>query len=798
MRLSVFDGARDNLPKAVECTWDFVTQLLGPHRYNFTEKLAVPAFSPASYQPGATRATRNVVDLSLFVADVDHVSHGVAVETLRRVHAASLASVAYSTWSHAGDPWRFRVVNPLSRPVTPQEWPQFWATMNAAYGGVCDPKCVDPARLYFGPYAPAGTEDKNFHHVFEGEHVDVDRVLFAAASAGHLFAPQPPLVLGQLPRDSLERFAKQLRKHPSDYMAAQGNALLAVCAGESFADLGDRDNAIFRLACLLGERFTESEPYSIAEHFGASLSLMAIAASDCPTVDDVAYKLERAQAEARAKVTAVVEAEDLERTRRLREAWGNNCRATPYTSEEIENFGPNISKRWIVQRDRAFYLFFNGGYRGPYTDAEVTNAAVVHLAPASSAGVTLVAVGDNGKPQFKNLKILVEEYGTVAESAVVSLSAQRTTYDERERCVVEAKAPLRDVKPVFHDDIDRWMRVLCWHDPYYYENLKTWLAVVTRLDFICSALFLTGKKSVGKSMLAQGISRCWSTRGPTALKVALGDFNDQVASCPFTFADEQLPKDFRGYTKFEDLREYIQQTERAYTRKYLPNSKMLGATRTMIAAHTKAILKTPQTLGDDEIRATIDRFFHVPTNPEAATYLEQLRPTTFERGWVSEDKIAEHIMWLRDNHQHQSQGRFYVQCPDEALFRILSTQSGVKGAVCQWLVSYLLQPEQFHKSAYSNLYVRVKHGKLLANARGIASTWDTYIGKNERCPSHGVLARAISELSTGERLKYEDKKGVRTNYRVVEMNNLVSWVDDNDFCEPEVLLEALKVDTRED
>lgn len=796
MKISVFDGARDNDPKVVECTWDSLIRILGPHRYDRSEKLSVPAFSPAEYPPGATRATKNVSGLWLFVADVDHVTQQVAVQTLERVHRSRLAGVAYSTWSHAGDPWRFRVVNPLSRPVAPAEWPTFWSTMNAAYGGVCDPKCVDPARLYFGPYAPAGTEAQNFRHVFEGDPVDVDAVL-RVASATPLFAPQPPLVLGKLGRDAVERFAKQLKKKSSDYLVAQGEALLSVCKGDPFAEPGDRDNTIFRLACVLGERFSDYDPASIAVHFAPSLSLMAQHSPDCPTVDDVAYKVERAQQEVRAKLAEEVAAQQDERTRRLREAWGN-CRTTPYTSDEIEGFGPNVGKRWIVQRDKSFYLFFNGGYKGPYTDAEVTNIAVVHLAPASSAGVDLYTVGESGKVSFKGIKTLVDEYGTVAESAVVDLSAQRTRYDEGERCIIEATCPLRPIQPVFHEDVDQWMRILCWHQPYYYENLKTWLAVVTNLDFICAALLLTGKKSVGKSMLALAISRLWSLTGPTSLEIAFGTFNDQLAKCPFTFADEHLPKDFRGYTKFEELRVHVQEVERAYKRKYLSNSKLLGATRTMIAAHTKSILKTPQTLTDDEIAGIVERFFHIPTNPEAAAYLASLRPNTFERGWVSRDVVAEHILWLRDNHPHQSQGRFYVHAPDEALFRALSTQSGTKGALCQWLVSYLLNPNEFHKSGYSNLYVRVKHGKLLANVRGIMSTWDVYVGKNEKCPPTGILARALADLSTGERLKYEDKRGARTNYRVVELKNLLSWVEDNDFCDPDTLLLALQTDTKED
>lgn len=802
MRISVFSGARDNFPKVVDCTWEKLQDILGEHRYGYAEKLAVPAFSPAEYPQGATRATKNVSRLWLFVADVDHVDQPTAVETLRRVHAGRIAGIAYSTWSHGEDPWRFRVVNPLSRAVTPEEWPRFWSTMNAAYGGVCDPKCVDPARLYFGPYAPAGTEAKNFRHVFDGEPIDVDKVLsasrvVASPAATGLFTPQAPMALGVLSRDVLKKYAQQLSKRSNDYIAHQGEALLQVVNGDAFAEPGDRDNAIFRLASLLGERFTSYDAPSIAKHFAPSLALMAQQGADCPTVDDVLYKLERAQGEERARQQAALDAEEAKRTSRLREAWGNNCRASPYTPEEIASFGREIDKRWIIQRDRSFYLFFNGAYKGPYTESEMANIALVHLAPATTAGVELQVRDEDGKPFFKPTKQLVEEYGTVADSVVTSLSAPKTSYDEKERCIIEAPCQLRAITPKFHEDIDQWMRILCWNNPLYYENLKTWLAVVTRLDFICSALFLTGKKSVGKSMLAQGISRCWTTRGPTSLKSVFDTFNDALSGCPFTFADEHLPTDFRGYTKFEDLREHIAQTERAYKRKYLPTSKMLGATRTMIAAHTKAILRTPQTLDDDEIHAIIERFFHIATNPEAAVYLANLRPNTFERGWVYQDKIAEHVLWLRDNHQHQTQGRFYVHVPDEGLFRALSTQSGAKGGVCQWLVSYLLEPKRFHDSAYSNLYVRVKNGQLLANARGPSQTWDTYVGKNERCPIFGVLSRAIKELSVGERVKLNDRRGQRTNYRVIEMNNLLSWVEDNDFCEGEALLEALKTDTKE-
>lgn len=793
MRLSTFEGARDAVPKHVECAWEsHVSSIFGPHKYNYTEKLSVPAFSPAEYPDGATRASRNVSRLWAFVADVDHVDRETALATLRRVHEAGLAAVAYSTWSHAGDPWRFRVVNPLTRPVTPVEWPAFWATMNRAYGGVCDPKCIDPARLYFGPYAPAGTEAENFRHVFDGAAIDVDRVL-AAATSSPLLAPQPPMALTKLTRDGLERYAKQLKRKPNDYLAQMGESLALVVRGDSFAEHGDRDDTIWKLACLLGERFLECDPRSIAIHFAPSLALMSRVAPDCPTVDVVEEKVSRKQEQVRRERAAKEQQDEDHKTKRTKEAWGN-CRSTPYTPEEIAAFG-DVRHKFVIQYDRAFYLFFNGGYRGPFTDATVLNAAAVHLAPASSAGVQIYTLTDSGKTVFKNIKQLVDEYGTVANSTVVDLCAQKTVYDESERRIIEATCPLRPITPKYHEGIDRWLYILCWADPKYYENLKTWLAVVTRLDFICSALFLTGKKSVGKSLLALGIARLWTLNGPTPLEVAFGTFNDALAYCPFTFADETLPKDFRGYTKNAELRLHIQALERGYKRKYLPNSKLIGAIRCMIAAHDKSILRTAEAMSNNEVAGSIERYFYIPTNPEAANFLANLRPTTHERGWVSEDKIAEHVLWLRDNHRHESQGRFYVHVPDEALFRALSTQSGVKGSLCQWLVSYLLNPNEFHKSAYSNLYVRVKDGRLLANVHGPMKLWDTYIGKNERCPPTGILGRALAELSHESRLKYEDQQGVRTNYYVVDLENLFSWAEDNGFAERERLEAALAVDT---
>jgi hypothetical protein len=791
LKLSVFDGARDNAPKVVECTWELVQEILGPHRYCYQDKLSVPAFSPAEYDPGARRASSNVRGLWLFVADVDHVTQDVALDVLGRVHRAGLAALAYSTWSHAGDPWRFRVVQPLSRRVEPAEWPGFWHRMNAAYGGVCDPKCVDPARLYFGPYAPTGAEAQNFRHVFDGDVLDVDAVLRAPLPAG--VALQQPMVLVRLTRDAFERYAKQLKRKNNEALIEVGEQLLRVHRGEAFAESGERDNTIFRLAHFLGERFVDCDAASVAEVFQPSLVRMQQLAPDCPGIEDVAYKIARRQDEVRVARATKEKEEQTAIQRRISEAYRNG-RSHPYTADELAGFG-DVSKRWIIQVDRAYYFFFNGSYEGPYTEAAAHNAMARELSPASSAGVGLYVFTKEGQ-KFKSLKTLVDEYGTAGKGIELDLTAQKTTYDDKRRLVIEAPCPHRPITPKYHADIDRWLWVLCGGRELYYENLKTWLAIVTDLDKICAALFLTGKASVGKSMLPLGISRIWTTNGTTSLEAAFATFNDALLNCPLTLADETLPKDFRGHTKNPELRRLIQATEHTINRKFLPVAKARGSARVVVAAHDIRILRTLEDVSENETAGIVERYYHIETNPEAAVFLANMRPTTHELGWVDQDKIAEHVLWLKYNHQHQSQGRFYINVPDEEVMRMLTTSSGSKSAVCQWLVSFLLDPEPFHKSAYSQLYVRVKGKRLLANVRGLMSCWDVYVGKNEKCPSTSKLGSSLAELSVSDlRPKYMNKRQVPTNYHVIEVKNLLSWAHATGFASYEQIFAGLERET---
>lgn len=912
MKISHFMGAKDSVPKQLEITWETFANTLGPHDYSVAVKTQAPCFSPAEYpDAGPTdvdpdlfpdwgkRDKGNVLRVWMLVLDVDHVDEPTAQWIWSRVQELGLASVVYTSWSHASDPWRFRVVIPLDKPVPGSEWPGFWARAITLFNSVCDSQCKDASRLYFGPFAPAGSEPYNFYWVSQGRYLSTDAVfalqlpessaegdseseqirakdseavalLVAAwpqqrrheahlALAGGLLSSgfsderavdflcavargQDPgnedrdkrqaavehtreelqanapitgwttlsAIVGydvvervralaerapDITDDQLVRYARQLKKSKLDSKVELGDALEKVCQSRVFAE-----PLALKLAAELGERFVDYDARSIALRFETSLSVMRSEGEDV-TVEHVQARIKSKQDEVKKKrdekrKTAKAREEFIEfdKASRIREAYKNG-RSHPYTAEELKRWEHVIGTghRWILQKDRSFYFFFHGSYRGPFSEAEAHGAALRELAAARSAGVDIYKIAKDGSVDFKPLRLLISEYGTVVERIVTDLRAQIISYDEQERAIIEAPCPLRKLEPRYDPEVDRWMYELV--GPEHYDDLKTWFAILP-LDFIRAALAVIGVHSAGKSMLALAASRFWTTQGPTSLDQALASFNDSILQCPFVFADEHLPKDIRGAVPTEQLRQFVQATERPLKRKHMPNSKCLGVTPLMIAAHDLEILRPSENISNNEVEGSIHRFLIMPAREEAARFLASLRPTTYERGWIQGDIITRHFWWLVHNHKHVQKGRFYFtpSNPEHAMW--FATSGGGKSALLRWLVSYLANRKKFEGDLNTSMLVRIREGRLLVNIDGLLQYWDKYVG-NERCPAAGTMSRLLADISEPQRRKYRDGRGRMTNYRVVIDEYLYTWAKNTDLISEEEITKQLAIDSAE-
>jgi hypothetical protein len=235
-----------------------------------------------------------------------------------------------------------------------------------------------------------------------------------------------------------------------------------------------------------------------------------------------------------------------------------------------------------------------------------------------------------------------------------------------------------------------------------------------------------------------------------------------------------------------ELRQFIQARSRPLKRKFLPDSDLRGCTRLIITANNRELLVSQEHLTGSDIQAIVDRLIYVYCPPNAAHYLNHLGMKVV-RSFVSKDLIARHALWLSENRAVTRGKRFLVEGADSALHRALTTASGMRSAVCNWLVDYLLQPQKV--DSLNHQLVRVDGGDVLATSRALARWWQLY-ETNERPPPAGRLSQALSGLSKAKR-QMRAGDGRRTNYWVIDEENLITWAEANGYATRESIKEAL-------
>ena len=122
------------------------------------------------------RKAANVVGRDLVTLDLDAIPAGETGEILATVSALACASAVYSTRKHDAEHPRLRVVLPLSRTATPEEYEPIARRVGEWLGiEACDPTTFESYRLMYWPSASADSEfvyDRN-----DGPFLDADAIL---------------------------------------------------------------------------------------------------------------------------------------------------------------------------------------------------------------------------------------------------------------------------------------------------------------------------------------------------------------------------------------------------------------------------------------------------------------------------------------------------------------------------------------------------------------------------------------------------------------------------------------------
>jgi hypothetical protein len=783
VRLSSFENFWATSPEVVDLEWpEFVASCVHEFVPPGTDKKTLPLLSPAEFNGPRLKANVTRVHACFLDFDGPDPKTGLSDAATERVFeiAAPYTWVAYTSFSHASKPNRFRLVLPVSRPVAASEWPRFIQAVFAMFEGLPDTQCADASRMYGEPYAPEGTDAWVLDNT--GAALDVDGLLATAPAPTAPTAPVPAAD-GVLTIDHLTALQRRFRQSTKPHKITVAKALPKLRDGLAFADPGQRDDTILRVVTEIVRAYPECSDASIAAVFEPSIALMLAQDPSGPDMDVVRDKVARCR-ENRGRF---VEARDAQRVTEKVAVQLTHLGRPAYTAEDVATWageiGPDVTpeqfqKHWIYQLGSTYYFRYGDSIIGPKVKPEMTKNATVFLAPAHTVGVDAYTVTNQGNLVPKSPEQLVEDYGTPLAYVEASLIAQTTHYDHARGVLVDAVRPRRALTPAYSPEVDGWLCALGGVD---YDLLSMWLALAPDLRYPLPAIYLDGLKNGGKSLFAQSLSRLWTTTQCTTAESLARAFNSAITECPVVFADEFLPPELQGARGTGRLREIIASRSRTLTRKYIPDAPLDGCIRLIMAANNPNLLGSEEHLTENDIAAIAERFLYVYVTQASVDYLAALPDggASFRDG----DVFAKHVLYLAERAPERD-GRFGIRPRPSRLHRSLTVGSGARSTVCNWLVGALLNRGSLVSRPKLAQGVRVRDGALYVVPSVMSEHWDA-VKTHTRAPAAHRIGSAVHALSDGERTI----DGV--TYRRIRTDLLLQWCTESAYADPGTVQRAL-------
>jgi hypothetical protein len=427
-----------------------------------------------------------------------------------------------------------------------------------------------------------------------------------------------------------------------------------------------------------------------------------------------------------------------------------------------------MQKQLVLQYDGAYFLLrAPGEYSSPITRKQLDIS--FRDWTATQFGVELTYTNTQDQTKNRTLDDMLRQHTTTAEGINCSLVAPRTRFDAEKNVIVEAPLRRRKLEPIFDARVDKWLRLLGGTSQ---ERLLDWVATIDMLDRPSAALYLSGPKSSGKGMMASALTRLWTEGGPVLGKDAFGNWNGALLQCPMVFCDEALPVVDGRMVTSATLRELIGNTSHTIRRKFLPNAQLEGAIRFYFADNHGSLLDFDEMLASEDADAIASRFLWITVNNDAAQYLESIGGWKGTEDWVTYDIVPQHFKWLAVNRQVTLGNRFLVEGDIGALRGRILTRARLPSLVCEWIVSYMLNPLACPEIETKG-DVLIGDGAALVRAGALASAWEKYI-KSDKPRSVEAISRVLSSWHRGTVLL----PGTSRQYRTIDGKLLLNWVAD--------------------
>ncbi len=684
------------------------------------------------------RAKKNVTECNAIGIDIEHKTEEQIDAALDKL--SEFEYVIYTTYSHTDEDPRYRVVVPFSEPVDPKQWPDVWQSVNKFVGYINDPSTKDASRLNFLPSCPNGIKAMSMHNG-TGRFLSLDDLEDAA---------------------TLEDIVRRLRGLRGELKPIAD----ALRKGKPYAEEGERRSKTLKITMWLVNKARPLTRGEFDELFAPSVSAMSWDLEEAWGCYDTAVEKIVDERPARAEPTDA----QLVALGKTAEAHGKK------SWTELD---------WILLAPNSMHYVLStaGLYRGPLDRTQA--AAFLRRELEGAPHIETVEWSEKG-PRNKSSVQLAEEYGQRIEKVVLDMTAERSTFEAG--TFTEAVCLQQNLEPEFSEEIDEWLQIFAGE---HYGRMCDWLASAPFLDRPLCALYLKGPKGCGKSLFAVALARLWDST-PVELHNIFDSFNESLVRCPIVVAEEAVPRSWRGMPSTTRLRALITEPSRELMRKYRAPAEMRGYIRLILTSNNDELLRSDIHTRED-LHAIAQRFLMITSTDAATNYLLGL---TDVDAWRREDLFAKHVLCLSRDLPVVKDGRFWVQGNAEEMSLGLMVGSHWNSRVCQWLVSYLMQPGLVESGLRGA--IRRRGGELFVNERALLEHWAQYFKGTREEPEVERIASALRTVSQGRGRVKRSYKGVTVQYHHIDVDTLLLWTDRTGIGDHETILATLASDSDDD
>lgn len=499
--------------------------------------------------------------------------------------------------------------------------------------------------------------------------------------------------------------------------------------GRPVADPGDRDNGLMRTIGAILAYGDTADPKVAFKYL--AYSVQADTTEGAPSLSNLWGKCKR---------LADRQWDEREKMAALKEAMLRKKRETAVDAAGKEGTSVEELKRRLViyLNGGGNYYVFNertGRYYGPVSSNGLVER-LESLAPSLIERAELRSASGASRSD----KDILSAYGTPVEAVEMRVGEQGARYDAGGNRLIVGVWDLReDLKPVFNEQVDKWLRLLGGDNP---DKLLDWVATVADNKLPSCAIYLRGPKQCGKSLLAHGLGRLWG-QPFTPYRNAVSRFNSPLLRSPLVVLDEGLAENQSSNL----FREFVAANEITIENKFQAPITLVGSPRVLITSNNDDALRIRDEVGVDDLSAITDRIGWIEVDPAAGDYLIELGGRLGGTSdWVDGDVIAKHALWLRENRKVEPGDRFIVAgWKHEKLDQMPGRMKGTAEVLAA--IAYHLADRAANKPTPGAYGIVPSGDHISVNVPALVLYWETVGNRLGPRPTDSAIGRALKTVS---------------------------------------------------